>query len=276
MTKNLISFAGLMLAATAAPALAQETETGDYNGFYVGGSFGFTAQPNDRGSGVLFDTNRDGVFGDTVRTVTGANAFAPGFCPGRASSATGGCRGDKDGKEYYGMVGGDSQIGRFVVGVVGEFGKSEARDAVTAFSSTPAAYTLERRQRYSAAVRGRVGYTPNDSTLFYATGGGSWAKFRNRFTTTNAVNAFSDNGGSDEFGYNVGGGVEQRFGQNFSVGLLYLFTKYRDNDYRVTAARGNAGATNPFIHANAGGTDFRRNDPSFETHSLRLTGAFRF
>ena len=67
-------------AIAATPALAQE---GNFNGFYVGGSVGYTAQSNDRGSSILFDTNRDGVFGDTVRTSTGADAFSPGFCGGR-------------------------------------------------------------------------------------------------------------------------------------------------------------------------------------------------
>lgn len=257
------------------PALAQE---GDYNGFYVGGSFGFTAQPNDRNSSVLFDTNRDGVFGDTVNTAAGANAFSPGFCGGRArgNSAAGGCSKDRDGLEYFGHVGADTQFGKIVVGVVAEAGKSEARDSVTAFSTTPASYTLSRSFKYNAGVRGRIGYTPNNSTLFYATGGLAYAKMRNRFTTTNAVNAFSTNGNSDDWGYSAGGGVEQRVTRNVSIGLQYLYTTYRNNDFRVTAAQGTAPATNPFILVNSAGTDFARSDTNFRTHSLRLTGSFRF
>lgn len=270
------SAAGLWLAAAATPALAQDGDVGDYNGLYVGGSFGFTAQPNDAGSSIRFDTDRDGTFGDTVRTTTGANAFAPGFCGGRATSATGSCRGDRDGLEYFGHVGADTQIGRIVVGVVGEFGRSEARDAVSAFSSTPASYTMERRQRYSAGLRGRIGYTPNDTTLFYATGGAAWGKFRNRFSTSNAANAFTTTGGSEAWGYSAGGGVEQRIGRNFSIGLQYLYTTFRDDDFRVTAARGTAPATNPFVLVNSGGTDFARGDRNFRTHSMRLTAAFRF
>lgn len=277
MIKSLAPLAALAMAGVAAPALAQDTpDAGDYNGIYVGGSFGYSAQPNDRGSSVLFDTNRDGAFGDTVRTGAGANAFSPGFCNGRATDATGACRGDRDGKEYYGMVGADAQTGRIVYGVVGEFGRSEARDAVSAFSTTPARYTLEREAKYQAAVRGRVGFTPNDSTLFYATGGASWAKIRNRFFTSNTANAFTTNGNGDAWGYNVGGGVEQRIGRNFSIGLLYLYTDLKADDYRVTAARGTAPVTNPFILANTNGTDFRRSDDHFRTHSMRLTAAFRF
>lgn len=277
MTRYLAATAGLMLAVTSAPLLAQDdVDAGDYNGIYVGGSFGYSAQPNDGGSRVLFDTNRDGSFGDTVRTVAGADAFAPGFCGGRAIDATGSCRGDRDGIEYYGMVGGDTQFGNIVVGVVGEFGRSEARDAVSAFSTTPASYTLERRAKYQAGVRGRVGYTPNNSTLFYATGGAAWARINNRFSTSNTVNAFTTNGNADTWGYSAGGGVEQRIGRNFSIGLLYLYTNLKADDYRVTAGPGTAGATNPFLLVNQAGTDFRRSDNNFRTHSMRITAAFRF
>lgn len=270
------SFAFLMIAAGSvgsAPALAQD---GDYNGLYVGGSIGYTVQANDRGSSVLFDTNRNGSFGDTVNNSLGQNAFAPGFCGGRSAGANPNCRGDKDGKEYFGHVGADTQFGGIVVGVVGEFGKSEAEDAVTAFSSTPASYTLNREFRYNAGARGRVGFTPNNSTLFYATGGVAWAKIRNGFSTTNGVNAFTTNGNSDAWGYSFGGGVEQRVSRNLSFGVQYLNTTYRDDDFRVTAGPGTAGATNPFLLVNASGTDFRRSDTNFRTHSLRLTGSFRF
>lgn len=274
MTKFGISIL-LASAAGLTPALAQE---GDYNGLYVGGSFGVTAQPNDRGSTVLFDTDRNGAFGDTVRTAAGANAFSTGFCNGSAigNSAAGGCRSDDDGLEYYGHVGADTQFGQIVVGVVAEGGKSEARDDVTAFSTTPASYTLSRSFRYNLGARGRIGYTPNNATLFYATGGVAYAKIRNRFSTTNAANAFSTNGNSDAWGYSAGGGVEQRVTPNFSIGLQYLFTKYRDDEFRVTAARGAAPVTNPFILVNANGTDFRRSDTAFRTHSMRVQANFRF
>lgn len=258
------------------PAVAQE---GDYNGFYVGGSFGIGAQPNDgRNSSIEFDTNRDGRFGDTVRTGTGANAFSPGFCGGRALGVTPaeGCTEDLDRPEYFGHVGADTQFGRFVVGVVGEFGRSESVDYVSAYSTTPARYSFSRRAKYNAAVRGRIGYTPNDSTLFYATGGASYAKIRNRFETSNGANSFTLNGNSDAWGYNAGGGVEQRILRNVSVGLLYLYTTYRDDETRVAVGRGTAPATNPFLLVNPEGTDFRRSDDKFRMHSIRATVSFRF
>ena len=40
--------------------------------------------------------------------------------------------------------------------------------------------------------------------------------------------------------------------------------------------RGRAPATNPFVLTNASGTQFRRADKRFETHSANLTASFRF
>ncbi|SUJ03597.1 Uncharacterised protein [Sphingomonas paucimobilis] len=153
-------------ALFAAPAMAQDSYMADeeapFSGAYVGGSFGYDVQPNDVGSRFLFDRNLDGRFGDVVTTSTGANAFSPGFCNGRARStlspqnAATGCGNDKDGIAYYGRVGLDHQAGNIVYGVVGEFGKSEITDSVSAFSTTPAWYTMTRSIDWEASARGRL------------------------------------------------------------------------------------------------------------------------
>lgn len=267
---------GLVMAAS--PAFAQDEGADGFSGVYVGGSFGGTLQSNDRASSIQFDNDLDGDFGDTVRTSTGGNAFSPGFCGGRArgTAPTNGCKGDKDGIEYYGHVGFDRQMGSFVVGAVGEFGRSEAEDSISAFSTTPARYTMTRKFKYNAGLRLRAGYTPNNSTLFYATGGGAWARVKNSFTTSNGVNAFGDSGNANAWGWSAGGGVEQKLGNHFSVGLQYLYTSLKDDDYVVRAGPGNAPATNPFLLVNPQGTDFARSDDKFNTHSVRATASFRF
>lgn len=78
--------AAVLAAATflATPAFAQDV---NWTGFYIGGHVGYGFQPNDDDETILFDTNLDGVFGDTVRTTTGANAFSTGFCGGAATSS---------------------------------------------------------------------------------------------------------------------------------------------------------------------------------------------
>lgn len=261
------------LTLIAAPAMAQDGAPA-FDGVYVGGSFGYTVQNNDVGETIEFDAGRNGSFGDTIATSTGANAFSPGFCNGAAtSSANTACINDKDDIEYYGRIGFDKQMGKFVLGAVAEFGKTEARDSVTAYSTTPAFYTMTRELDWNAALRLRAGLVAGESTLFYATGGGAYAKLNNSFSSSNTANSFAVTGDDMAWGWQAGGGVEQKLGRNFSIGLEYLYSRYDDSDSRVQVGNGTAGATNPFVLA--GGADFRRSS-DFDFHSLRATAAFRF
>lgn len=274
-------------ALFAAPAMAQDSYAADddvapFSGAYVGGSFGYDVQPNDVGSRLLFDRNLDGRFGDVVTTAAGANAFSPGFCNGRARSTISpqngatGCDNDKDGIAYYGRVGLDHQAGNIVYGVVGEFGKSEITDSVSGFSTTPAWYTFTRSIDWEASVRGRLGYAAN-KTLFYGTFGGGYARINREFATSNGANAFAISGDRNQFGFLGGGGIEQKIGRNFSIGMEYMYHQYRDDDTRVRVTQGSAAANNPFVLTpNTTGTDIRRSDDKFRWHSLRATAAFRF
>lgn len=286
-TKFLFAMAASAAALAATPAFAQSEDEKPFDGFYVGGSFGYDVQPNDVDSTILFDKNLDGTFGDTVRTAAGANAFGGpvgGFCNGAARGATSptnpttpnSCRNDKDGIGYYGRVGADTQYGNIVVGVVGEFGKAEITDSVTAFSTTPASYTMTRALDWEGSVRGRLGYAANN-TLFYGTFGGGYAKIKQSFATTNTANAFAINGDDKQFGFLGGGGIEQKISKNFSIGMEYMFHSYKDDDARIRVTQGTAAATNPFVLApNTTGTDFARSDTKFRWHSIRATAAFRF
>jgi outer membrane immunogenic protein len=288
MRFSLLTFAAGLAFAT--PALAQESvdaEPEGFSGIYVGAAGGYDVQSNDRNSRILFDRGANGSFGDTITTTTGANAFgAPvgGFCGGRAVAATSptsptapaGCRNDEDGWAYYGRIGADTQSGGLVLGVVAEFGRSEINDSVTAFSTTPANYVLYRDVDWEASIRGRIGYTPNNTTLFYGTFGPGYAQIGRAYFSTNTANAATLSGDRRQFGVTGGGGIEQRIGRNFSIGLEYMHHRYQDDDFRVRLTQGTAPATNPFILGGAAGTDFRRSDTSFQWHSVRATAAFRF
>lgn len=263
------------LTLLATPAFAQDSGE-EFTGLYVGGSFGYTVQNNDRGSTIEFDAGSNGTFGDTITTAppASANAFSPGFCSGAATSNLNlACRKDKDAIEYHGRIGFDKQMGKVVIGAVGEFGKSQIRDSVSAFSTTPAFYTMTREIDWNAALRLRAGFVAGERTLFYATGGGAYAKIDNSFSTGNTANSFVVSGKDDAWGWQAGGGVEQKLGRNFSIGLEYLYSRYDDSDARVAVGTGTAGATNPFVLA--GGVDFRRSE-KFDFHALRATAAFRF
>ncbi|MEP7351048.1 MAG: outer membrane beta-barrel protein [Sphingorhabdus sp.] len=273
--QHILAVTAFLSPVMAAPVFAQDAEE-EWEGPYIGGSIGLGAQNNDRGEGVVFDTDQDGVYGDTVFTTLGADAFSPGFCNGAATGTTPveGCRGDKDGLEYNIRAGYDIQQGNIVYGVVVEGGKSKSRDSVTAFSSTPASYTFTRELDYSLGARGRVGYAARGA-LFYATGGVAYGKIDNSFTTSNGTNSFATNGGTKSWGYSYGGGAEVKIMKNFSLGLEYLYTNYVDDDYRVAVGPGTAPPTSPFLLA-SGGTNMRREDSDFDMHNIRLTAAFRF
>ncbi|MEG8023815.1 outer membrane beta-barrel protein [Sphingomonas aurantiaca] len=282
MMVALIGTAALGFAATPAAAQEMADDAAPFSGIYVGAAGGYDVQPNDVGSSIQFDRNLDGRFGDAVTTATGANAFSPGFCNGAATSSTApavggrGCRNDKNNTAYYARVGIDQQMGKIVVGVVGEFGKSNIRDSVTAFSTTPAFYTMTRDLDWEASIRGRAGYAVN-TTLFYGTFGAGYARINRDFYSSNTANAYAQSGKKNQFGITGGGGIEQKLAKNVSVGLEYMFHQYQDDDYRVLVTRGTQPATNPFVLApNTAGTAFKRSDDNFRWHSVRGTVAFRF
>lgn len=113
----------LVIAAACAAAIMTGASTAaaqDWTGLYVGGSIGVGVQSEDAGETVRFDTNLDGGFGDTIRTVAGADAFSTGFCGGLAVNATaaGGCTDDEDGLDVGGRAGYDWQFGRIVAGAL--------------------------------------------------------------------------------------------------------------------------------------------------------------
>lgn len=276
-----MKFAALLAISAApllaVPALAQDRDPSkDFNGPYISVGGGGTLQGSDRGETLIFDTSRDGTYGDPVNTAGGTDAFAPGFCNGAATgTANSGCRNDKDGPEFFGRLGYDRRMGNFVLGAVVEGGHSVARDSVSGFSTTPASYTMSREADYQANARLRAGYTPGGGALFYVTGGGAYARLDNKFTTSNTANSFADNGKTNGWGYAAGGGAEVMVTNNISVGLEYLYTDIKDKDYVVNVGAGTAPPTNPFL-LNGGGTDIQRSNAHFRTHSVRGAISYRF
>jgi outer membrane immunogenic protein len=266
------------LVGFANPASAQDARDTHFDGPYVSGTIGMAAQGNDRADTLVFDTNRDGTYGDTVTTAAGANAFSPGFCHGTTGGATPGTCGQDDNHfEYSGRIGYDKRMGgNFVVGGLFEVSTNNSRDYTTGYSTTPASYTLGRKVDYALSLRARAGFTPGGGALFYATGGVSNAKLDHSFITTNTANSFTEvNDGKRVWGWQAGGGGEVMLTNNVSLGLEYLYNRYNDNKYSVAVGQGTAPATNPFLLA-SGGTNIRVSDKDFDYHSLRATLSFQF
>ncbi|WP_090481004.1 outer membrane protein [Qipengyuania nanhaisediminis] len=279
--KHFISLAAASAAFMAAPAAAQEVTTDTYDGFYIGATLGGDFIDGARDDRLVFDTDGNGGFGDSVRTVTGADAFSPGFCSGIANgsrSATG-C-GDDDGALGYSVrLGFDKRVGNssLVAGFLVEGEMSNATDYTTGFSTTPASYTFARELDKSIALRGRIGASPGDGRgLIYATGGFAYGQIDDEFITTNGVNSFDVvNGDKWQFGAQFGGGAEVMVAGGVTFGVEYLYSSYDDDDAFVAVGQGTAPATNPFVLRN-GGTDLKTNAGDFDKHSVRATIGYRF
>jgi outer membrane immunogenic protein len=267
-----------LVLALAMPAAAQDGAPVDWSGPYVGGSFGYNWQKKDGGEHMRFDADADGNYEDVIRTSTGANAFSPGTCGGAARGATpaSGCKGDKNAIGWMGHVGYDRQFGNIVAGVVAEAGQAYVDDKVSEFSTTPAFYTMRRSIDYNANLRARLGYTTASGIMPYITGGLAYAKVKNNFSTSNGANSFTEvNRKEDGWGWTMGGGVEAKVSNNFSIGARYLWTRYNVGDYRVDVGAGSAPATNPFRLTPSGGASINRGD-KFDTQSVMVTTSFRF
>lgn len=257
-----------------APVLAQ---SGPWSGPYVGVVAGYADADNEDFETFRFDTDQDGVFDDTVFTAGGANAFSPGFCDGRALGPTpaAGCSEDADGGEFGLRAGYDWQSGALVYGLVAEVSTAEVDDSVSAFSTTPARYSMTREIDYVAALRGRLGYAW-DRVLFYGTAGLAYGEISRTFDTSNGANSFTEREDDGSLGVQIGAGVEYAFSERIRLGLEFLRTSLEDSDYTVRAGPGTAPATNPFLLVDPTGTDMQRSDGRFDVSSWRLTAAYRF
>lgn len=277
----------LFLAALAAgtafavPAVAQDAGGYDreshFRGAYISGFAGVAAQNNDRNDTVVFDTNGDGKYDNTVNTGSGANAFTD-FCGGRATSnlRSTGCSRDKDRVEYGGRIGYDMRAGNIVYGALVEASGNKILDGTSGFSSTPAFYEFTRQIDYNVSARARLGYTPNGGALFYVTGGISGARVDHRFRTSNTANSFTAaNSNKWVLGYQAGGGAEVMLTNKLSLGIEYLYNRYNDDKYYVQVGQGTAGATNPFV-LSGGNVRMRPSDDRFAYHSLRGTVSYHF
>lgn len=280
----------LAVLTTAALLTVSAAADAQTRGFYLGGFAGALFQNADPDETVDFDTDLDEEFGDTVRTLAGADAFSPGFCAGLATGPTPSstCEDDEDGFVLGGRAGYDWQRDTILFGVVADVSFPEATDSVSAFSTTPAFYAFTRELNVLAGLRGRVG-VGNDQVMVYGTGGVAFGWIEHTFATSNAVNTFvainrddDDDEAEDErgerdgaAGYQLGAGVEFRLTDRLFLTGEYLFTSLDDRDDGVIRAQGPAPAGNPFLLADPDGTDLRRSD-RFAVHAVTVGLNVRF
>lgn len=280
-TFNIAAAVGTILVI-ATPAAAQ-----DWRGPYIGVSVGGAMVDDDKDERVVFDTNLDGGFNDTVRNAAMVDAFGPttanpgGFCGGKArgNNFASGCLDDDDVVGDFALrAGWDFQTGPWVYGVVVEAASVNVEDFATAFSITPAAYQFKRElgdALYAARLRGGRTW---GRALIYATGGVATAKVTDSYFTTNTANSFTPLTSEDDAtGYQLGAGVETWLTDRLTLGVEYLYTNLDAGDgLTVRTGPGTAPATNPFLIVNPQGTDQRRMSDELAFQSFRVTLAARF
>ena len=180
----------------------------NWNGFYVGGNFGYGWNNVDSTSTNLFSgeqtstsSTRHGVFGG------GQIGYNWQFHP------------------------------NWLLGIEGDIDASDLKGSADGCSSTGCSHS-ESKNKWFATVRGRLGFVQNN-WLFFVTGGAAWldgSTDRTIVSVTNPANAVlvgqtSSASGTDA-GWTVGGGVDWGIAPNWSVNLEYRYMDVKaDRDF---------------------------------------------
>ena len=136
-------------------------------------------------------------------------------------------------------------------------------------------FNASQKVDWFGTVRARLGYLLTNDLLVYATGGLAYGKVNesagfglipgaNAFASTSGVSfvcsnppgqfglgesstCFAGSHSRTSVGWTVGGGVEYRFAQNFSLKLEYLYVDLGSETFNIPAATLFAPATSPSI-----------------------------
>lgn len=134
-----------------------------------------------------------------------------------------------DGNVMYGIAGGyDVQLGGVIAGIEGEFADSEVKGTANDLITTGDSFRLNTDRDLYVGARLGVAVTP--TTMLYAKGGYTNAKFESRFDDGTGS---SFNNGVTADGYRVGAGVEQKFnlfGPSGFVKAEYRYSNYQNLD----------------------------------------------
>jgi outer membrane immunogenic protein len=135
-----------------------------------------------------------------------------------------------------GQVGGNYQIGQFVIGAEADFDwLANNQNSGTTVSVGGTTLQVNSNDRWITTVAGRLGYA-FDHVLIYGKGGGGWVG-NNNFTVTNVPTgaSFSLANDSTNSGWLAGGGVEWAFAPNWTVRAEYDFLGLSNRSFTLPA-----------------------------------------
>ena len=149
-----------------------------------------------------------------------ANLWVPGYPYTFSHNST------NNGVIGGGFVGYNYQINNFVIGVQGEFdgtGNGNSRYTSGPLGQFGDVYQSKFSQDWIASIDGRLGYAM-DRTLFYALGGVAWDQ--QSADLYNLSTGYSISRSNTRTGYDVGGGVEYAFTNNWTGRVEYRYYNF--------------------------------------------------
>jgi len=135
-----------------------------------------------------------------------------------------------------GQVGGNYQIGNFVLGIEGTFDWAANNNNSTTGTVVPGIGTIQvaSNDTWISTLAGRLGVA-YDRVLFYGKGGGAWVG-NNGFTVTNVTTGASVTGSSNSTtGWLAGAGIEWAFANNWTVKFEYDYIGLSGQTFTVPA-----------------------------------------
>lgn len=229
MLKKIFAMAAVAsaLMMSSAHAAAPVSWTGFYAGVNAGGAWGQSRT----------DTSLGGQWG--IETATLRSQFS-GITSGELSP-TGAIAG--------GQVGGNYQFGSWVVGAEADFdflGVKKVISTGTQPTSFAVTYNGARgiETNWVANFRPRLGYNFENNTLVYGLAGFSMSDVEGSWGVVSS-GAYNKVGKKDDtlYGWTVGGGLEQAFGEHMSARLEYAYTDLGSFEYDSTYVPGSTFTT---------------------------------
>jgi outer membrane immunogenic protein len=202
MNKLTTATAALLVTVLTAPAHAADlppapsykapvmVPTYNWTGFYVGANVG---------GGFANFTNVATAAGVTFTGTTKLNGVIGG-----------------------GQIGYNWQYTNFVFGLEADFQGSSQRLTTTTVTGRTIINETDKFPWFGT-VRGRVGVTPVDRWLVYATGGLAYGEVQTSGNVTVGAAASTFNASSTKAGWTVGGGVEAALWDNWTAKVEYLY-----------------------------------------------------